>query len=273
MLMAFFAAAAARIHRRIHQDDMLTCALTHPRSALKEGARRLRSGVEPMMRVEVAIWALLQSVAVWMTIATAMLLAGCASFDGAHTQARAIDAATLVSAKTIGAEQRPEAAWPTDAWWKQFGDPALDALIDEGLADGNAINLRLAEARLRNAQAVVRNAQSGAYPSLELNANFMRDHYSDHYLFPPPLGGSTFNVPTASLDFRYDLDFWGRNRAAIETARSQAQVAQADGQAARLALSTSIAPRLTSATGVWHSSAAKAARSSNVPPSRSASAS
>ena len=241
MLMALFAALTARIDRLIHFRSMHAHALAHPGAALREGARRLRSGVEPMLRVEVAIWALLQSLAVWMTVVTAMLLTGCASFDGARTQARAIDPATLAAPTTIGSAQRADAAWPTDTWWTQFGDPALDALVDEGLAGGNAINLRLAEARLRNAQAVARNAQSGAYPSLELNANFMRDHYSEHYLFPPPLGGGTFNVPTASLDFRYDLDFWGRNRAAIETARSQVEASVADGQAARLALSTSIA--------------------------------
>ena len=144
--------------------------------------------------------------------------------------------------ETIGAEQRPEAAWPTDAWWKQFGDPALDALIDEGLADGNAINLRLAEARL--AQRAGRAAQRAVWrlsesrTERELHARFI---IRTTTCSRRPLGGGTFNVPAASLDFRYDLDFWGRNRAAIETARSQAQVAQADGQAARLALSTSIA--------------------------------
>ena len=54
-------------------------------------------------RLRFALWALLQSVAVWMAVATAMLLAGCASFGDAKTQARALDATTLASSRTLAA--------------------------------------------------------------------------------------------------------------------------------------------------------------------------
>ncbi len=215
--------------------------VAHPRDAMKAGARRIAGGMEPLLRREVAIWALLQTVAVWLAIATAMLLAGCASFDGAHTQAKAMDPATLSIAKTVGDNPRSDVAWPTDDWWKSFGDPALDALVAEGLADGNSIDLRRAEARLRAAESVVRGAQAGTYPTLDANASAVREHFPENYIYPPPFGGSTFNIGTAAVDFSYDLDFWGRNRAAIESARSQQRAAEADRQAARLAISTSIA--------------------------------
>ncbi len=214
---------------------------THPRHAVRRGARRLAGSMAPMWRVEVAIWALLQTVAVWLAIATAMLLAGCASFDGSHTEAKAIDPSTLAVAQTVGTTPRSDAAWPVDQWWKQFGDPALDALIDEGLADGNSIDLRRAEARLRAAEAVVRNAQAGTYPTLDLNASAVRERFPANFIYPPPLGGSTYNIGSATVDLRYDLDFWGRNRAAIASAQSQQRAAEADRQAARLAISTSIA--------------------------------
>ena len=214
---------------------------SHPRASLAASMRAVRAGMAPLMRREVAAWALLQSLAVWLTIATAMLLAGCASFGGEHTRAKALDAATLATAKTFGSSTVSDVAWPTEAWWKPFNDPALDALIAEGLADGNSIDLRRAEARLRSAQSIVAGAQATRYPTLEFNGSFQREHLSENYLFPPPLGGGSFNVPSATVDFRYDLDFWGRNRSAIQAARSQQHEAEADQQAARLALSTSIA--------------------------------
>src|SRR6185503_5158842 len=33
----------------------------------------------------------------------------------------------------------PVAAWPNQAWWKNYGDPQLDALIDAALADAPTI--------------------------------------------------------------------------------------------------------------------------------------
>ncbi len=237
MLMAVFDLLAGRfVKDRLHR-----LVGSRVRDAFRNGARRVAGGIEPMLRVEVAIWALLQTLAVWLAVATAMLLAGCASFDGSHAQSKAVDPSTLAVDRTIGAEQRPDAPWPTDAWWKQFEDPALNALIDEGLADGNSIDLRRAEARLRGAEAVVRGAQASTYPSVNFNGSVVRDRFSENYIFPPPFGGSTFNIISSTLDFRYDIDFWGRNRAAIESTQSQQRASEADRQAARLALSTSIA--------------------------------
>ena len=228
-----------------------------PRGGLRVGARAvregLRSGARPRWRLEVAIWALLQSLVVWMAVATAMLLGGCASFDGSRPHATALDGAQLLTSKTLGAgtaadvnadaAAREAAAdlWPADAWWKAFGDPQLNALIDEALQDGGAITLRLADARLRSAQALAREAGSRDLPTLDLNASSTRERFSAHYIYPPPLGGSTRTLNQATVDLRYELDFWGRNRAAISTARSQVRAARADAQAARLALTTSIA--------------------------------
>ena len=56
-----------------------------------------------------------------------------------------------VSASRTLADARVEpAAWPGDGWWHAYGDPQLDALIDEALR-GNP-SLETAEARLRAAQ-------------------------------------------------------------------------------------------------------------------------
>ena len=247
MLMALFDLIGMRT-----TDMMHALILAHPRAALRAKARSVQgfvqSGVRPLLRLEVAVWALMQSVVVWMAVVTAMLLGGCASFDGSRTRAEAIVPGQLESAKTLAAATATDAAndaaqklWPADDWWKQFNDAQLDALIDEAFKDGGAINLRLAEARLRSAEAAARGAESRDLPTLDLNATSMRERFSEHFIYPPPLGGSTRTLNQATVDLRYELDFWGRNRAAIATARSQVRAAEADAQAARLALTTSIA--------------------------------
>jgi NodT family efflux transporter outer membrane factor (OMF) lipoprotein len=57
---------------------------------------------------------------------------------------------------------------------------------------------------------------------------------------PPALHGWNDNA-AAHLDFNWELDFWGRTRAAVAAATSEAAAARADVAAARLMISTSIA--------------------------------
>ena len=44
-----------------------------------------------------------------------------------------------------------------------------------------------------------------------------------------------------ALDFSYEIDFWGRNREALASARATVQAAEADKAAARLALAVAVA--------------------------------
>jgi NodT family efflux transporter outer membrane factor (OMF) lipoprotein len=224
---------------------MFTFDRFHPRSAVKAGIRAVRARVAPALRLEVALWALLQTIAVGMTIATALLLTGCASFDGSKTKSTLRTPESYAVAATLGAVNTANdavvAAWPSDIWWKQFNDPQLDALIAEAL-DGDGVGpLRQAEARLRNAQAVTRGAESRQYPSIGFGVGSTSERFTENYIYPPPLGGNTFTLNHAAVDLSYDIDFWGRNRSAIASARSQVEASKADAQAARLAVTTAIA--------------------------------
>ena len=62
MLIALFDAMSRHLR---HDEKTMIALQLMPRAALKTGARRLASGVAPLLRKEVAVWALLQSVAVW----------------------------------------------------------------------------------------------------------------------------------------------------------------------------------------------------------------
>ncbi|WP_425491590.1 efflux transporter outer membrane subunit [Cognatiluteimonas sedimenti] len=171
-------------------------------------------------------------------LAAALALAGCASTHGLAPATAPRDADSLAAARSIGAGAPSDAAFPTQDWWTAFGDPQLDALVAEALA--GTPRLDAADARTRQAQAQAGLADALRKPTLGASAQETGVQLPET-LAPPPLGGS-FNASTVlMLDFKYAPDLWGGKRAKYEAAIGQARAAQADAQAARLALSSNVA--------------------------------
>ncbi|HEY0766640.1 MAG TPA: efflux transporter outer membrane subunit [Steroidobacteraceae bacterium] len=167
----------------------------------------------------------------------AVLLAACVD-RGEWKPAPKLAPQDLNAARSLGGATLDPAAWPTDAWWRSYADPQLDALVDEALA--GSPSLQTAEARLRTAQAQAIAARAARLPTATLDARVTRQRYPEHYLYPPPFAGSDVTDARAALDFSYDLDFLGRNRALQAAARSGVQAAEADRAAARLALAVAV---------------------------------
>jgi len=166
------------------------------------------------------------------TLALAMSLAGCASFAGIEPAAKA------VAPTTLGAAVEP-IEWPAPGWWRQFDDPTLARLIDQALA-GNP-SLKLAEARVTKARAVAGIAESALWPQLNASADSTRQRLSEFGTTPPPFAGTTQNINHAGLNGSWEVDFFGRNRAALDAALGSARAAEADAQAARLLLASNVA--------------------------------
>ena len=169
----------------------------------------------------------------------AALAAGCASMNGLSTQASFADPNALAASKSLQGAPRSEAAWPRTDWWKRFNDPQLDQLMDEALA--MSPTLRVAAARLRTALAFTQSAQAALYPRVDGGAGITRERFPQNGLIPPPYAGTWQTQGQLEATLSYELDFWGRNRAAYASALGQAKAAEVDAFAARLALSASIA--------------------------------
>lgn len=167
----------------------------------------------------------------------AIALDACASLPPA-TPARVAKAPGAY--ETTKAFDAPAAAWPADGWWTRYGDAGLNALMDEALAGSPTLaqaSARLAEARSR---AVV--AQAAELPSLDASGAVQYQKQTYTYLFPPaflPKGYQDYGQ--VALNLNWELDFWGRNRAAVAAATSEARAAAADAAEARLLLTTDIA--------------------------------
>ncbi|MBM7404651.1 MULTISPECIES: efflux transporter outer membrane subunit [Sphingomonas] len=131
-------------------------------------------------------------------------------------------------------------AWPATDWWSGFGDPQLSALIEEGLADSP--DVVAAAARLRAARAIVEQRGAARLPSVGIEGNVSENKQSYNNGIPAdfvPHGWNDTGSVAATLGF--DLDLWGRNRAALAAATSEAEASRIDVEQARLVLSTNIA--------------------------------
>src|SRR5690348_3283913 len=167
-----------------------------------------------------------------------ILLAACASDRGMSHRSTPTEPAALQLERSLN-EQAASGEWPQLDWCQRYGDAQLDRLMDEAL--GGAPNMRLAQARLDLARAQAQIARAPLGPQVNADASVGRQRFSGNYIFPPPIGGSTFTTTQLDAAASWDPDFWGRNRAAYEAALGRERAAQAEAFAARLVLSASVA--------------------------------
>jgi NodT family efflux transporter outer membrane factor (OMF) lipoprotein len=137
----------------------------------------------------------------------------------------------------------PAADWPADRWWDAYKDPQLSALIDAALA--GSPSLAQARARLASAQAQTQQAHAATLPSATLDGSVSETEQSREIGFPPffqqYLPKGYLPEGRVALDASYDLDLFGRNRAALAAAVSEAAAARVDLAQARLTLATAVA--------------------------------
>ena len=179
--------------------------------------------------------------AAWVACVAAVssvVVTGCVTDRDWHP-ARPVAPNSLTADRALAMAQTNEDAWPEDNWWRAYADAQLDALMGEALA--GSPSLQVAQARLRSAQAEATRASGPRLPATAVNAETTRQRYSENGLYPPPYAGNYYTDGRVALDFSYDLDFWGRNREVLESARAYVRAAEADHAAARLALTVAVA--------------------------------
>jgi outer membrane protein TolC len=100
-----------------------------------------------------------------LLLASLIAAGGCAQIPSLGESSSLRPVEQLKSAESFSA---PAVAWPGDRWWKAYGDPQLDALIEEALRDSP--NLAVAQARLRLAGAMTQMAGAALMPEVSGNA-------------------------------------------------------------------------------------------------------
>jgi NodT family efflux transporter outer membrane factor (OMF) lipoprotein len=165
-------------------------------------------------------------------LVSALWLAGCAS-PGVAVAPRAV-----LEPATLGAFGIAP-AWPAERWWSAWGDARLEAIVDQALA--GSPSLKSAEERVRLAQAAADAAGAAHKPQANLSVELTDQRFTENGLIPPPLAGATRWNNSAQIGVGWELDLFGRQRAALDAAIGQSRAAQADAQAARVLLAGNVA--------------------------------
>jgi NodT family efflux transporter outer membrane factor (OMF) lipoprotein len=125
-------------------------------------------------------------------------------------------------------------------WWEVFGDPQLNEL-EQQIAASNQ-NLKVAEARFREARAAIRFNRASQFPSISTapSASYVKvpDYSPNSPSKIPEASTGEFVLP---LDLSYELDLWGRVRRGVAAAREETQATAADYQTAKLSLEAELA--------------------------------
>jgi NodT family efflux transporter outer membrane factor (OMF) lipoprotein len=170
-----------------------------------------------------------------LILAGAATLAACATLPPPGPARVAKAPQSYAVAQSLAGSDR---SWPADTWWTAYGDPQLTGLITEALA--NSPSLAVAEARIRKAQSLENRGR--LLPNVSANGYVVEQKESYNSGIPKAFVPHGYNdYGRATLDFSWELDFWGKNRAAVAAAITETRAAEADAAEARLALSTNVA--------------------------------
>jgi NodT family efflux transporter outer membrane factor (OMF) lipoprotein len=123
-------------------------------------------------------------------------------------------------------------------WWELFGDSKLNEL-EEQVTISNQ-DLKAAEARFREARALIRFNRAAQFPTITVGSSISSLRDSAHRPFFGSTTSSTgdFVLP---FDLSYELDLWGRVRRTVAAARQEAQASAADLETVRLSLHAELA--------------------------------
>jgi NodT family efflux transporter outer membrane factor (OMF) lipoprotein len=174
--------------------------------------------------------------------ATAVALALTQPLAGCFLPNEIIPAAIPIPAAYRAAPRHADAALPSVVWWRGFGSKELTALIEESLTSN--FDVAAAVARIVQADANSRVAGAPLLPIVDLNGSANRSRASQTTGGGGITGGSGRServTYTTSLSASYEIDFWGKNRAAMRAAEQLAVASRFDREVVALSTVVSVA--------------------------------
>jgi len=139
------------------------------------------------------------------------LLAGCTLGPDYKRPEMALPAQYTEPAPVEGAAVAPD-------WWRLYSDATLDDLVAS--AQKSNADLRLAAARVQEAEGVLREARAAFFPDVTAGYSAGRSRVSSVGV-PPPQPGTIIRPSHQLLaSTNFELDFWGRFARGSEAARA-----------------------------------------------------
>ncbi|HEX3847418.1 MAG TPA: TolC family protein [Steroidobacteraceae bacterium] len=155
----------------------------------------------------------------WGATLCLMLLASCRAGPSYRAPALPKNANAPFSSVRDAAETPSQV--PGD-WWRLYGDPRLNALVEEAFAANR--DLSTADANVTAARAVLSAARSARYPSTEIVAGAVRgrDAITDEILELTGRRPQTLSLFEDLFEVSYEADLFGRVHRRIEAANAGA---------------------------------------------------
>ncbi len=160
------------------------------------------------------------------------LLGGCAALPSVGPDYQTPDT-PMPAAWQAGA---PDAGQRQDLaqWWQQLDDPLLAYLIDEALS--RSLELKTAQARLRQARASRNQAAGGYFPSVAASAGASSNRQAE--VINPSYVGTTYS---AGFDAVWEIDLFGGVRRGVEAATADQAASAASLNGIRVSLVAEVA--------------------------------
>jgi multidrug efflux system outer membrane protein len=136
---------------------------------------------------------------------------------------------------TEAADQAPNKI--SNTWWTQYQDQLLNDLVNKALQ--NNTDIKLAVARIEEAEASAREIGAATFPQVDLNADASRTRVTE--LGANPVSRNPRSNYKAQLGTSFEIDFWGKLSRAKESARAQVLSTQYAKDTVALSLSGLVA--------------------------------
>jgi outer membrane protein, multidrug efflux system len=107
---------------------------------------------------------------------------------------------------------------PLTDWWTEFNDPLLNTLVERAVQSN--LDIRLAEARIRESRALRAVTAADAWPGLEAAGSYRRSRSSEN-AFVSGGGGDAFlggDLFRTGFDASWEVDIFGGVRRRVEAA-------------------------------------------------------
>jgi NodT family efflux transporter outer membrane factor (OMF) lipoprotein len=177
-------------------------------------------------------------------LATAPLLAGCGLARWLTPDAPG--SGMVMPERLRLADPAVEARWPDAEWWRGFNAPELDRLLQAALLANQ--DIAVAEAQLRQADAQLRITGAALLPEVGLTTQAIRQQTTVSTASAGLTGTLVPRKPTRKFSSNdlafsgsYEIDFWGKNRAAVESAQQSRAAGRFNVGAVTITIAASVA--------------------------------
>src|SRR5262250_215863 len=139
----------------------------------------------------------------------------------------------------IEAQQKGVQVRPTELtrWWTSFNDPLLDSLIERAVQSN--LDLRIAEARIREARGTRVLAAAGFWPTVNVSSGYSWNRASANAIGSPSQNGGAVSVAPSGarleqnfyqtgFDASWEIDVFGGVRRSVEAADATLQATVED---------------------------------------------